>query len=329
MLNIICEIANGYYGNLAMSKKYIDMAVKVKSNAVKFQIAYPEDILDQKDKIFGILKKNEMSLMNWKKLRNYAKKNKIKFYLDIDGQKAFKIAKKINPDGLKISTTSFFDKRLLENCLTTFKKIYLSISGIKENEVHDLYKYLKYKKFLNKVTFLFGHQNVPTEIENTNLSRLIYFQKKYKDVDFGFMDHIDGESKYKYSLSIFTLGLGIDCFEKHLTISRKKKLIDSTSALEEREFKEYVKSLNDHKKSLGRYNQKLTKSEKSYREGALTVIHAKTKIKKNQKITYKNLTHKRALTFSKKHIVNPNDIIGKISSSNIKINKPLKSNQFK
>ncbi len=328
MLNIICEIANGYYGSLAKSKKYIDMAVKAKSNAVKFQIAYPEDILHQKDKIFGILKKNEMSLMNWKKLKNYAKKNKIKFYLDIDGQKAFEIAKKINPDGLKISTTSFFDKKLLLDSLAIFKKIYLSISGIKENEVHDLYKYLKYKKSLNKVTLLFGHQNVPTEIENTNLSRLIYFQKKYKDVDFGFMDHIDGASLYKYSLSIFALGLGINCFEKHLTISRKKKLIDSTSALEEGEFKHYVKSLHDHRKSLGRYNKKLTKSEKSYRTGALTVIHSKTIIKKNQKITYKNLTHKRALTFSKKHIINPNDIIGKISNSNIQINKPLKFNQF-
>ena len=39
------------------------------------------------------------------------------------------------------------------------------------------------------------------------------------------MDHIDGSSQYKYSLSIFALGLGIDCFEKHLPTSRKKKMI--------------------------------------------------------------------------------------------------------
>ena len=28
-----------------------------------------------------------MTLSNWKKIRNYAKKRKIKFYLDIDGEK--------------------------------------------------------------------------------------------------------------------------------------------------------------------------------------------------------------------------------------------------
>ena len=76
MLNIICEIANGYYGSLALSKKYIDIAATAKSNAVKFQIAYADDLLNKKDKIFDIIKNNEMSLDHWKKIRSYAKKKK-------------------------------------------------------------------------------------------------------------------------------------------------------------------------------------------------------------------------------------------------------------
>lgn len=146
MLNIICEIANGYYGDLQLSKKYIDMAAKAKVNAIKFQIAYPEDILHSKDKIFKILKNNEMSLNKWIRLRNYARKNKVKFYLDIDGEKAFYLAKKLNPDALKISTTSFFDRRLIDRCLFTFKKVYISISGIREEEINELYNYLLLKK---------------------------------------------------------------------------------------------------------------------------------------------------------------------------------------
>jgi sialic acid synthase SpsE len=329
MLNIISEIANGYYGNLAISKKYIDIAVRAKATAVKFQIAYADDMLHQKDKIFDIIKNNEMSLLNWKKIRNYAKKNKIKFYIDIDGEKAYDVAKKLNPDAVKIHTTSFFDKRLLSNCLLTFKKIYISISGIHENEVNKLYTYLKSKKILSKIVFLFGHQNVPTEIEDTNLSRLIYFKKKYKNLNFGFMDHISGSSPYKYSLSVLALGLGIDCFEKHLTISRKKKLIDSTSALEGSEFKKYVKLLHDHQKSLGRYNKKLTNSEKIYRTNSLTVIHSKTIIKMNQKITYNDITHKRPLILSNKHIVNPDKVIGKISKLKIETNQPIKLYQLR
>ena len=48
MLDIICEIANGYYGNLQISKKYIDIAARAKSNAVKFQIAYADDMLQKR-----------------------------------------------------------------------------------------------------------------------------------------------------------------------------------------------------------------------------------------------------------------------------------------
>ena len=113
MLDIICEIANGYYGNLQISKKYIDIAARAKSNAVKFQIAYADDMLQKRDKIFKIIKKNEMSFSTWSKIRKYAKKNKIKFYLDIDGEKALDIAKKIKPDAVKIHTTSFFDQRFI------------------------------------------------------------------------------------------------------------------------------------------------------------------------------------------------------------------------
>jgi N,N'-diacetyllegionaminate synthase len=329
MLNIICEIANGYYGNFKLSKKYIDIAAKAKSNAVKFQIAYPNDVLLKEDKIFNLLKKNEMSLSHWKKLRNYAKNKKINFYLDIDGDKAFQIAKKIKPDGLKISTTSFFDRKLLNNCLSTFKKLYISVSGIKEEEVQKLYLFLKSKKKLKKTTFLFGHQNVPTKIQNTNLSRLVYYKKKYKNINIGFMDHIDGSSQYKFSLSIFALGLGVNCFEKHLTISRKKKLIDSTSALENIEFKNYIKLLHDHKKSLGKYSKNLTKSEKKYRYSALTVLFAKSEIKKNQKISYQNITHKRPLKLSSQHIFDSQKVIGKISKTSISINEPLKLNKLR
>ncbi len=329
MLNIICEIANGYYGNLKISKKYIDIAARLKTNAIKFQIAYAQDVLHPKDKIFNIIKKNEMSFSNWKKIRTYAKRKKLKFYLDIDGEKAFSVAKKIRPDAIKIHTTSFFDKRLLLNCLSSFKKIYISISGIKDQEIEKLYKLIKSKKISKNVTFLFGHQNAPTSIENTNLSKLIYYKKKFKDINVGFMDHIRGSSNYKYSLSTFALGLGISCFEKHLTFSRKKKLIDSISALEEKEFKMYIKTLYDHKKSLGKFSKSLTKSEIKYRKNTLTILYSKQKINKNEKITYQHITHKRPLNFSKKYIFDPEKVLGKKSKIEINPNEPILSKQIK
>ena len=50
---------------------------------------------------------------------------------------------------------------------------------------------------------------------------------------------------------------------------------------------------------------------------------------KNQKISYKNITHKRPLRYSSKHIINPDDVIGKITNSIIKKNQPFKKSQLK
>ena len=329
MLNIICEIANGYYGSLSMSKEYINLASKTGANAIKFQIAYAEEMLNRNDIIFPIIKKNEMSLNKWKKLREYANNKKLKFYLDIDGMQALDLAKKIKPDAIKIHTTSFFDKRLLLESLKRFKKVYISISGIEEVEFSKLYKFLKKTKKLNKVIFLHGHQNAPTKINDINLSRITSLKEKFKNLNIGFMDHISGSSKYKYSLSIFALGLGIKCFEKHLTKSKKLNLIDSISAIDPIEFKEYVKSLNDHYSSLGSKTIKLTKSEKIYRNSSLTVIYTKKIIKKNQIISYKDLTHKRPLKFSNNFFVDPDKILGRVANCDINIDEPIKRTQIK
>ena len=106
-------------------------------------------------------------------------------------------------------------------------------------------------------------------------------------------------------------------------------MIDSTSALEEKEFVNYIKILHDHKKSLGKFKKNLTKSESKYRKNALTVIYSKVKIKKNQKIDYSLITHKRPLKFSKKYVYDPEKILGKKSKVNLNINEPILVNQIK
>ena len=106
-------------------------------------------------------------------------------------------------------------------------------------------------------------------------------------------------------------------------------MIDSTSALEEKEFVNYIKILNDHKKSLGKFKKNLTDSEIKYRNNALTVIHSKVKIKRDQKIKYSLITHKRPLKFSKKYFYDPEKILGKKSKVDININQPILVNQIK
>ena len=85
-----------------------------------------------------------------------------------------------------------------------FKYIYISISGIKDVEIKKVYSLIKRKKFQKKVTFLYGHQNVPTKIEDTNLSRLIYLKENIKILNLVLwiilMDLLITNIRYQYLL---------------------------------------------------------------------------------------------------------------------------------
>ena len=104
-MEIIAEIAQGYEGSFNISKKLISAAKKSTAHAIKFQMVYADELATKDYKYYKLFKKLEMSDNQWKTLIKQTKKEKIKFYLDIFGEKSLKKAINLKADGIKIHPT--------------------------------------------------------------------------------------------------------------------------------------------------------------------------------------------------------------------------------
>ena len=164
-----------------------------------------------------------------------------------------------------------------------------------------------------------GFQDYPTKYEDINLNRLDWLRKNFlkKNITLGYQDHTSGENiDDAILISTNAISLGANYIEKHVTLSRKLK-IDSSSSLEPFEFKKYLEKINQFKKILGTNEFVLSRAEKKYRNVVKKFLVAKKLIKKNSKLTKKDIIFKRV---NKNQVIQSSyleDFIGKKVNRNI------------
>ena len=113
---------------------------------------------------------------------------------------------------------------------------------------------------------MYGFQSFPTPIKAINLSNIKNLIKKY-NLDVGYQDHSAGEDLSGYYLPAFAIGLGAKIIEKHITLNRKKCKFDSESALEPKEFYNFIKMLRNIENISRKTNiSKLNKYDFKYRK---------------------------------------------------------------
>ena len=115
-----------------------------------------------------------------------------------------------------------------------------------------------------------------------------YLKDKLK-LNVGYSDHSIG-----YEASLIALAFGAQIFEKHFTLNKFAKGPDHKASLSPKELVNYVKKLNDFKKSIGGYQKKPYKEELRIAKIARKQIVALSKIKPGDKFSTKNITTKRA-----------------------------------
>jgi len=144
-----------------------------------------------------------------------------------------------------------------------------------------------YSKKKTKISILHCTTEYPAPYEDLNLNVLTTLKKKF-DCDIGYSDHSLG-----IEVPIAAVTLGAKIIEKHLTLDRKMKGPDHKASLEPKEFKVMVHSIRNIEKSLGKFQKKISKSEKQNIKIARKSIVAKKFIKKGEVLTAHNITVKR------------------------------------
>lgn len=283
---VIGEVAQGYEGDPATARLLVRAAAAGKADAVKFQIVYADDLASPGYQYYDLFKSLEMSTDQWLAVRQEACARGLHFVADVFGALSLELARQIDVDAVKLHSTTFFDRDLVDAVLDLGKPVYMSLGGITIDELKAaLDRCCKHKA---QITLLHGFQAEPTPIENNNLARIPVLRAA-TSCEVGFMDHAHGTGPDAVALSVLALGLGVRVFEKHITLDHAMEMEDYVSALGPTDFAAYVSTLRRLSQAVGTGDLRLTEAEQAYRGRALKRVLAARRLAEGATLTAQDL----------------------------------------
>jgi len=321
-LEIIAEIAQGYEGNPQLAKLLVKGSVLANADAVKMQIIYADEICVPSYPYYKLFKSLEMDEAVWLDLVNIVHKSNKKIYFDIYGEKSCSLAKKIGADGIKISTTDFYNLHLRSQAMANFKNIYVSIGGIPPEDIDELVK--RSNESGVSLTLMHGFQAEPTPLAENNLARIATLKYRYKDNHIGFMDHSKGDSEVALNLPIMAIGFGASVIEKHITLDRLLEIEDYISALSIDQFSKFVAQLKEITQSVGSEKLEASAAEIEYRKKAGKIVVANKDIYQGAILGDNDVCLKRVSVTPIEGSIPILDIaIGKVVNQSLNENQPI------
>lgn len=240
---IIAEIGINHNGDLSIAKKLIDMAVRCKCDAVKFQkrtieIVYKEEELNSFrespwGKTFRDQKKGlELSKEEYDEIDKYCKTNKIEWFASAWDIQSLRFLDAYNLKYNKIASAMLTHTSFLEETASRGKYTFIS-TGMSNYEIIDKAVGIFRKK---KCPFELMHSvsvyPCPEEILNLHLIKKI--SDRYKCL-VGYSGH-----EPSLSPSIFAVALNATSIERHITLDRSMYGSDQAASIEESGLRELV-----------------------------------------------------------------------------------------
>ena len=318
---IVAEIGNNHEGNFKNAKKLIDKASEAKVDAVKFQSYLIDGYLSTSidEKRLKILKKFQLSAIEFKKLSIYAKKKGLIFFSTPLDLKSCDYLNKIQPI-FKIASGDNNYETLIKKIIKFKKPTIISTGMLNYLEVVNMYKFIKKLKIKSKLGILHCVSNYPAKVEELNLSSIRFLKKKFPDCYIGYSDHSIGIEACEVAAS-----MGAKIIEKHFTLSHNfSKFRDHKLSANPSEMKLLVKKIRNIEIMSGNYNKNITRSEKKNKRSIRRSIAANRKLKIGHTIKESDLIMLRpgiGYDFSDRHI-----IIRKKIKKVIKKNEIIKKN---
>jgi len=315
---IIAEAGSNFDGQLSQAKELIDVAVKAKVDAVKFQMFQAKILYPNKDDpVHSRVKDCELPREWIPELYSYATNQNIDFLVSPFDLEAIDILEKVGVVAYKWGSSETTNHQLLIHGAKTKKPIYLSTGMCTMADIAEAIEILD-ANGCPKITLLHCYSVYPTAFEDANLRAMETLGKAFRK-SVGFSDHSLG-----ISLPIAATALGAKVIEKHFTLDRSLIGPDHSYALEPNELVEMVCQIRNVESALGSNIKKMHPDESAWgrREG----IYAKNFISKGQIITKNDVFIKRpAISIPARYL---STLIGMVSSSDIDKNSPIMWNHL-
>jgi N,N'-diacetyllegionaminate synthase len=299
---IIAEAGVNHNGSINLAKKLIDVAANSGADAVKFQTFkainlvtknlekanYQKSLASQNESQFDMLKKLELNKEMHLELINYSKNKNIKFLSSPFDHESIELLKDLGLEIFKIPSGEITNLPYLRHIGKLDRKIILSTGMSNIDEVKNALDILinsGTKK--ENITVLHANTEYPTPMEDVNLRAMVTIGKEL-DIKFGYSDHTLG-----IEVDIAAVAMGANCIEKHFTLDCNMEGPDHKASLEPNQLKAMVIAIRNIEVALGGSVKKPSRSEIKNIKIARKSIVTKTKIKKGDILSEKNLTVKR------------------------------------
>ena len=323
---IIAEAGVNHDGDIKKALKLVDVAVKAKVDAIKFQTFLPGELTGKFTLNVNYLKKNKINLFeltkklalkfdNFIKIKKYCDRKKVLFLSTPDGKESLRfLTKVIKIPIIKIGSSEVTNHEFLKLIAKQNLPIIFSTGMSTLSEVQQSMNIMK--KFTKKeIIILHCTTEYPAPYKEMNIRSMTTLEKKFK-CRVGLSDHSLG-----FESSIVAVALGAKVLEKHFTINKNLKGPDHQASLSPIELKEFVKAVRNAEDVLGSAEKKPTFSEIKNIPGVRRGIVAACFIKKGAKIKKTMLLFKRP--FKNIHPFDAKKIVGKISKKNFKEDEPI------
>ena len=322
-IEIIAEIAQGYQGSEKLANLLTKGAIASNADAVKFQLVYADELATPDYEHYQLFKELEMEQSIWNDICKQIHDADRKVYFDVFGLLSLDMAKKTGADGVKLSTTEFYNNALFDGAIAQFDILYLSVGGIPVEDIDKKLSTLS-KEQVDKICLMYGFQSEPTPLDQNNLNKLSIFKNRYPNFRVGFMDHSDGALDDAYHLPLVAMGTGIQVIEKHITLDRELKIEDYISGVTPSEFIRFVSLVRRFESVLGVNSLALTKQEQTYRNKATKSVVAICDLKAGDTLTLDSVALKRcSKPITKDSILEIEQALGKVLNSDITIDSPI------
>ena len=330
---IIAEIGPNHNGDLNIAKSMVSDLSKIGVDAVKFQLAIPENVYSKDAFKADYQKENEASksplamaqrhrltFEEHMELKEWCDQNNIMYLctaFDIDS--LIYIDQILNVPIFKISSGENLTKDLIEYISSQNKPILLS-TGMTSFEEISLSLSLLTRKSDKNITVLHCVSNYPANDDEINLNTLREIQERY-NCEIGYSDHSLGNEA---SMAAVTLGATV--IEKHVTFDRNAEGPDHRASSTINEFEALVHSIRRIEKMMGNKEKTFSEQEKKIRLMARKSIVSKVNIPKGTIIEESMICFKRPGNGIPS--LNTELVIGKKTKVDIESNRVIKLEQL-
>ncbi|MBN2014541.1 MAG: N-acetylneuraminate synthase family protein [Candidatus Altiarchaeota archaeon] len=289
---IIAEAGSNHDGSLAQAKKLIDVAVKSKADAVKFQLFRSEklyskgagnsDYLGTRKQIGEIIKGLEMPY-NWiEKLAGYCEKKGVFFLVSVfDEESVDRLDEYVLAH--KIASYEVSHIPLLKYVARKNKPMIISTGASTLSEVVESLDAV-YSTGNRKVCLTQCTAKYPAPQSSMNLRVIVSMKRKFR-IPVGLSDH----SREPLVAPLAAVALGANILEKHFTLDNDLLGPDHRFSLEPHELADMVKKIRMVEEALGSGRKKVEDVERELYDFAKRRIHATKDIKRGEQLLSKNV----------------------------------------